>query len=778
MPNYDFQTLSPIDFEELARDLLQEELGVRLESFKEGRDGGVDLRYAPTKDSKTIVQCKRFQTTALSRLVSTFKKSELKKIQALKPERYILFTSVGLTPGNKDDLLDLLTPFCKTTGDIYGRDDINGLLAKHSKVQQQHYKLWLTSTAVLERLLNAGIYNFTAADIDSIRQHFSKFVPIETLPRTLQLLEENHYCIITGLPGIGKTTLAHMLLAEYISKNFEVVSLSQNVSEAFPRLHEAVGEKGRRIIFYYDDFLGELALEAKLEKNEDQRLLTLIDAVKRNNHLRFVMTTREYILNQAFQRYERLGRVSNTLIRSAIQMADLSSKTKARILYNHLFFSDLSDEKLQALLRDRTYLSLIQHRNYNPRLIEHICLANNSSSLNPDEYVRHVISAFENPSKVWQHPFRHQIGEECQLLLLVLLTFSRKPQLEYLEAATNRILSTVNKQVNDYQFRELIDRLDGTFVKTNVSSSNPQTSFIEVDFHNPSIRDFLNNEVKDTPSLLKKLIENAAYFAQLVNIWNAEDENGEYLYRKAIQRNCSSQMFSAAEKFASEKLASLEEGGIHVDQRILCTRLRTLREIQQELGTGEYQFLVTVLSQLISALSLIQDTNYKRFNVEAIVELMNEVLKTPTQVGDLESLIVDQLKKLSLWLSQNIKSIENCQLLSAAIKNLADNLSDAQRDQIAQGAERWLQSDVETVLGENYSSEEFESYASDLETCASDLGINMADEQAQLAEKIDEVRSEEEQHEPDDDSDEHGRYSFERAEDSTIDTMFSTLLDR
>ena len=46
MPEYDLRQPSPHDFEVLTRDLLQAEWGVALESFKTGRDVGVDLRYA------------------------------------------------------------------------------------------------------------------------------------------------------------------------------------------------------------------------------------------------------------------------------------------------------------------------------------------------------------------------------------------------------------------------------------------------------------------------------------------------------------------------------------------------------------------------------------------------------------------------------------------------------------------------------------------------------------------------------------------------------------
>ena len=40
MSRYDFQTLSPLDFEELVRDLLQAEFGLLFESFGPGRDLG------------------------------------------------------------------------------------------------------------------------------------------------------------------------------------------------------------------------------------------------------------------------------------------------------------------------------------------------------------------------------------------------------------------------------------------------------------------------------------------------------------------------------------------------------------------------------------------------------------------------------------------------------------------------------------------------------------------------------------------------------------------
>ncbi len=55
MARYDFKSLSPQDFEELTRDLLQAEWGVALEAFKTGRDRGIDLRYSPLDGGATVI---------------------------------------------------------------------------------------------------------------------------------------------------------------------------------------------------------------------------------------------------------------------------------------------------------------------------------------------------------------------------------------------------------------------------------------------------------------------------------------------------------------------------------------------------------------------------------------------------------------------------------------------------------------------------------------------------------------------------------------------------
>ncbi|WP_372871271.1 restriction endonuclease [Paenalcaligenes niemegkensis] len=61
---HDFRQLSPLDFENLVRDLLQIELQFCLESFGLGKDGGIDFRFA-RGGRTTVVQVKHYAVSPL-----------------------------------------------------------------------------------------------------------------------------------------------------------------------------------------------------------------------------------------------------------------------------------------------------------------------------------------------------------------------------------------------------------------------------------------------------------------------------------------------------------------------------------------------------------------------------------------------------------------------------------------------------------------------------------------------------------------------------------------
>jgi len=221
MPDYDFKVLSPIDFEILTQALLQKELKLRLEAFKAGADQGVDLRFARNKRHDLIVQCKHYASSSIGSLRRSMV-HEIPKLWRLRPERYLLVTSLPLSLQNKENLMHLCAPFIRRTSDIYGREDINNLLSRHKSIERQTFKLWFSSTNVFEEILEKKVKHISRDALQAIREKAKYFVQNPSFEKALRILKNRHVCIIAGIPGIGKTTLAEMLLLHFIELEYEL----------------------------------------------------------------------------------------------------------------------------------------------------------------------------------------------------------------------------------------------------------------------------------------------------------------------------------------------------------------------------------------------------------------------------------------------------------------------------------------------------------------------------------------------------------------------------
>jgi len=152
---HDFAALSPSEFEDLTRDLLGRELGIRFEAFPDGPDDGMDGRHAAA-DGDVILQAKHYHRSGFAKL-RTKMKQERSTIDVLQPARYVLATSAALTPANKAQIAAEIGPTLKSTGDIFGQQDLIALLRKFPEVETAHPKLWQQSSAVLKTLITGAV---------------------------------------------------------------------------------------------------------------------------------------------------------------------------------------------------------------------------------------------------------------------------------------------------------------------------------------------------------------------------------------------------------------------------------------------------------------------------------------------------------------------------------------------------------------------------------------------------------------------------------------------
>jgi len=756
MPNYDFKSLSNYDFECLSRDLLQRELKITLESFKTGRDQGIDFRYSTNPSSKVIVQAKHFLGSSYATLFNHLKNSELQKVKNLSPSRYILTTCKGLTPLNKDTIKTLFEPYCVATADIYGQDDLNNLLGKFPDIEKSNFKLWLTSSAVLDKILHSGIYNQTEIGVEGIKKKLKYYVPNESFEEAQKILSELHYCIIAGMPGIGKTTLAEALLIFYLDQDYQIIKVSNDITEAVE-----VFESCKKQVFYYDDFLGQNNLKEKLNKNEDERLLQFIRTIKQSKNSKFIFTTREYILNQAKESYEKLAHSDFDLRKCVIDLSKYRKFQRAKILFNHIFFSNLPQEYKEALLADKNYLKIINHRNYNPRIIEGMCDWSKCQSIEIKDYYLEFYKNLNNPVRIWDHAFNKQIAGASRFLLIALYTLPEEVLLTDLEAAFTNFY---NAQARKYRFsrtpgdfKMALKELDGNFVVLDKIHES-----LVVKFHNPSIRDFLENYLLETPILIEEVFESVIYFEQLQFLLGDPPTPFESILKTQINRDQNEIRTILDRIFYSKspKLYTIQRGKITSRENIGFSIELRLLHVLKIVERISIQSLEEMINKIVGVLTV--NVNEGNINKWALLELLKHLKGHRFNFAEL-------LQASRIYFRKSTLQIEDYEYLLDLSEMFAGLYADTEIQEIRLEFEEFYISDIDSVCSE-YDADQISQYSNDLEKIAMYLDIDVDKEIKILKKRYESILSDYPEDDggdyersigSDDDSDEHIQELFE-----------------
>jgi len=620
MADYNFNLLTPADFEELARDLIQEEYKIRLESFTPGKDSGIDFRYIGSNGSKIIVQCKHYSKSGYAKLKSDLEKKELEKVRKLKPDRYILVTSLGLTPSNKDEIKAIFEPYINGTEDIFGFDDLNNLLRKYGDIAKKNHKLWFTSVDVLDRIVHSAVYNQSDLEIENIKECVKIFVKNQAYFQVQKRLKQDNFCIIIGNPGIGKTTIAQYILSRYLENDYNVFSIKtiDDVLDVF--------DPTKKQFFYYDDFLGQSIFGDKLTKNEDQQIINLLDSIKKSKNTKFLLTTRSYILNQAQIAYEKLNNAEIERGQYTVELSNYDTFERAKILYNHLWYSTLPDDCITDIVQEQKYSNIITHRNFTPRIVKIMTAIQLDST---KSYAQNFFDNLENPEKVWEHAFEQQISDPAKHLLLVLNTLPKGVEINKLRDAFNSYQQDQSKRygyiIKKNDFKNSLKELDGSFI---IISSMKSIKSYSIEFENPSIHDFVNHYLMKNPELLKDLVDSVLFFQQNILLWNLlESFKTQYKlnikdyskeFTRSVIRTFDSDLriYDQWFHYRSEWIPNLLDYSFE-------KRMYLLFRLCEELETQQlYDFISQLLIKLVS---IIEDDKVNISELFALLEYIEEM---------------------------------------------------------------------------------------------------------------------------------------------------------
>ena len=684
MSNYDFRDLSPIDFEELVRDLLQAEFQLLIESFGLGPDQGIDFRFATASGGIAIVQAKHYVGSGFKSLLTSIEKEDA-KVKKLNPKRYIIATSVSLSPMQKEKLIAALPSAPLVASDVFGREDINNLLGRHPKVEKSHFKLWLASTSVLERILHNGLFNRTTTELEQIRSTVPKFVENESVRQANKVLEDRGSLIISGEPGVGKTTLARMLVWMHAQDDWKITVID-DVADIF-----TAHVDGQKHLIFFDDFLGQVRLTPDWVRTVDQRLPPFLKKVQSNKLIRFVMTTRDYILHQAQSQSERLASTEIKLSEFTLNVGLYTRSVKARMLFNHICFSDLTTSQRSQLLADNFYLNIIKHRNFNPRIIS---LLTSSQYLDlADKPIREVVlSVLENPQVLWEIPYRHHISEDGRALMLAKFFNQLSVPLNDLRHA---FLSTSFSQGRKIPESEVQSRFRNSLKELEGSVFAIENG--KVSFSNPGVQDFLER-VTIEDQLLPTIIKSISGFEptkKAFDVWRSlkptkdEIDQRNPFWISALQKVQNDESVSAFEKLAlAEKMRQYisEVECEHIfnavldefdDEGIEDIEIENAVELLQEIRfasfpSGSEERLRRSLSQLVGGLFETKGIDLYLSDFNSLSEKAIEyAIDRDAMVACCKSVIVEIAADITYQLD-NITSPDELDEFESDFKNITD----------------------------------------------------------------------------------------------------------
>jgi hypothetical protein len=500
--DYTFQTLSDSDFEYFVCDLLNAEMGLDLHSYPAGRDQGIDLLQEFTDGTRVVVQCKHYVRSGKSKLVKEVEK-EISKNGYKDAKRYILVTSGLVTAQTESEIMAILRI---PQEDVWGPSRLNRVLARHPDVERRHFKLWLSSSGVLNSIINAGSWNRSLAMIESAAERAKYWVETPAYRLAFDVLARRGNLVLTGPPGIGKTYLAEFMCLQQARLGWQVVHVSGDLEQAWQLLRP----DGTRQLFFYPDPIGEADLSPTAQQDASGiREFMAAIARRRDENKRLIITTPTEVLKRAEQS------ASGSLRRLAedrppqleVSLGEWNQETRKQVLLNHLQFAGLSWDERRIVELDRRTVSAVRHPSFNPRLIEVVC-EQLTSDTTADEALARLRNALASPESVWSVSWA-TLSELASEIVLTLATLRSRPV----------PLSELRDLVRDTGPAKVWIDAWQSLQPIWITIEGPNTDRV-VTLANPGLRDFLLGRLEDV-DMANERISKATTLEQLAELSHA-----------------------------------------------------------------------------------------------------------------------------------------------------------------------------------------------------------------------------------------------------------------
>ena len=510
-----YMNLSDFEFEYLCQDVMSKKLSLTLERFSKGRDRGVDLR---NHNNSVVIQVKHYVNTGAVGLINSLKQ-EVPKIEKLSPKHYFICCSKTLTPQNKEEIFHLFSSYMDSPSNIITALELDEFLEAPENIDilRKHFKLWIESTNILSDFLHNDIFIDSEILLSDIKEEVKLFVKTRAFDDAIACLEKKNTLIIIGNPGVGKTVTSKMLVLYFANLGYRVRYTTDGTD--LSALKNALSQSpDAKEVILLDDCFGQAYFNMK--ETQENELLALIRFVNANNSKLLIMNSRVSIYNEAKDRSPKIVKSFDrkeygTYI---LDLDQLSTVEKAKILYNHLYFFKIPKEHFYNLLENKRYREIVKHKNYNPRIIEFVCMPSQFVQVAPDDYSGFILNCLNNPEEIWKNEYERRLSETDRLLLSTLFSLSDTTiPFEMLKQCFEyRLLKMTIVDLTINLFSQSLNRLTDSMVSI---VDNQGVKLVKA--ANPSVNDFLRFYLKNNQPEIQAIIDGSHSIRQLKRLMDS-----------------------------------------------------------------------------------------------------------------------------------------------------------------------------------------------------------------------------------------------------------------
>ncbi|MCQ3805470.1 MAG: hypothetical protein KTV45_15495 [Acidimicrobiia bacterium] len=386
------------DFQSLCISIIRETLGQTVGNYLDRNDGGRDGAFTGSWEQEGgesftgefVIQVKHTTrpdgTLGPADFTDEFNKAE--RLASMgRCDVYLLMTNARITARTEEMLHSALRSRGIHQSRILGATWINKIIIENPRLRMLVPRLY--GLGDLTQILDERAYSQARAVLDSMRTDLAKLVRTTTYEKAAKALDNHGFVLLVGAPATGKTTIAAQLaLASADAFDTYVVTLDDAVQ------FSDRWNPNERQLFWLDDAFGATQLSPYLASSW-QRITPKVKAAIEGGS-KFVLTTRNYILSNAWQ---HLKPGSFPLAESAqviVDVADLEARERRQILYNHLKHGEQPKAFIQALV---PYLDeASDHPGFAPELARRIADPAFTTHLKPPT-AANVTAFFEKPQQ-------------------------------------------------------------------------------------------------------------------------------------------------------------------------------------------------------------------------------------------------------------------------------------------------------------------------------------------------------------------------------------------